>query len=299
MRTPETGTHTRARNDTVGEAIARFRRATHHSNTRSPWSQEELAFAIGTDQAHISRIESNQKHPHYPTLARICEALRLSRGERMYLFALAGYPEGARLPNQQEVGRVLTQMVPLLESYPYPTTLMDEVERLWHFNKVAVALWGPSFGISEQEDFLALARGKRYLELVLDPRIYATWKTYWDDVDGILDRLIATFWRAHHAHAVDREVISAFENLIRRPEFRQRWEAIERGEAQVLFVEYGHYLFHHPKLGPISYNSWRTHPVLDERFVVTHCTPIDSASARAFEFLARSVGRDRGKPGPI
>ena len=132
-------------------------------------------------------------------------------------------------------------------------------------------------------------RGKRFLELVLDPRVLETWSTYYSDVDGFLNRLIALYWRAHCAHAYDPEMQTTFEKLNWIPEFSRRWAAIEQGEVQVLFVEYGNYVFHHPELGSIQYNTWRTHHAIDERFIVTHCTPTDSSSARAFEFLARTV----------
>jgi hypothetical protein len=42
----------------------------------------------------------------------------------------------------------------------------------------------------------------------------------------------------------------------------------------------------HPELGLIQYNAWRTHVAANERFLVTHCTPIDSATGRIFDRLA-------------
>jgi transcriptional regulator with XRE-family HTH domain len=275
--------------DSIGEVIARFRRRLRQPETGSPWSQEDLALEIGTDQAHISRIEGNQKHPNLSTLAHICDALKLSQTERTFLLARAGYRERSRPPNSDEVGRVLEKMVPILESFPYPTTLIDDAERIWHFNTVGVGLWGCCFGIEEHDRFLAFARGKRYIELVLDPRLFKTWKTFWGDVDGFLHRLIALYWRAYCAHARDAEMRSVFDRLIQNPEFSRRWETIEQGDAPVLFVEYSDYLFHHPQLGGVHYNTWRTHPAIDERFIVTHCTPTDTSSATAFEFLARTV----------
>jgi len=121
----------------VGEVIARFRKRLRQADTGSPWSQEDLALEIGTDQAHISRIESNQKHPNLSTLTHICDALKLSQTERTFVLARAGYTERSRPPNTEEIGRVLAKIVPVLESFPYPATLIDDVERMWHFNGVA------------------------------------------------------------------------------------------------------------------------------------------------------------------
>ena len=179
MHTVRTLTHTAPRTETVGEIIARFRKRLRRPETGSPWSQEDLALAIETDQAHISRIESNQKHPSFSTLAHILDALKLSRTERSYLLARAGYTDHSLPPQAEEVSCVLAKMVPILESFPYPTTLIDDTERIWHFNSVGVGLWGPSFGIEDQERYLEFTRGKRFLQLVLDPRIFETWRTAW------------------------------------------------------------------------------------------------------------------------
>src|SRR5947207_7304127 len=65
----------------LGDALAFYRSRCRRPNSPRPWSQEELAFASGTDQSHISRIENNQRHPEYATLERICGALALTPAE--------------------------------------------------------------------------------------------------------------------------------------------------------------------------------------------------------------------------
>jgi ribosome-binding protein aMBF1 (putative translation factor) len=72
--------------ESLGEAVALLRR-----NMRPRgWSQEDLAFAIGTEQPQISRIESNRQRPMYPTLIRIFNALELDPKDRARLLHLAG-----------------------------------------------------------------------------------------------------------------------------------------------------------------------------------------------------------------
>src|ERR1700730_3202985 len=131
---------------TVGETIAAYRRRRIRQTTGEPWSQEELALACDTNQAHISRIESNRKHPQYSTLVRLCEALDLPVPKRSYLLALAGYPVQPTLPSIAEVEEITAEIVPILQHYPYPALLMDVGERVWYVNSLLPQMWGPGLG---------------------------------------------------------------------------------------------------------------------------------------------------------
>lgn len=127
---------------TLGEILTAYRLRKIHPQTGRPWSQEELAFAIGSGQAHVSRIESNHKIPQYSTLVAICDALELSATERACLVSTAGYKLNVPLPDQQGVETALSKIAPFLDSCPYPATLIDEGERIWRLNPLAVAIWG-------------------------------------------------------------------------------------------------------------------------------------------------------------
>ena len=127
---------------TLGGVIRAYR-LRRRSQTGQPFSQEELAFASGTDQAHISRIESDQKHPQYSTLCRICDALELSLVEREYLLGLAGYEISPPLPDEKTIEAVVSKLAPLIETYPYPAEIMDESERVWHLNDMGTMVWAP------------------------------------------------------------------------------------------------------------------------------------------------------------
>jgi transcriptional regulator with XRE-family HTH domain len=271
---------------TLGDTIAHFRKRHRRPLASVAWTQEDLALACGTDQAHISRIESNQRIPLRSTLIRICDVLELSKTERAYVLSLAGHQEISPLPDSREVECVLTKLVPILESFPYPSMLVDEGERMWHFNRFAVALHGDCFGVFDRERFLKLVRGKRYLELIFCSELSETWEVYWEDPNFFASRLIALFWRAYHTRPLDPDMNRLLERLKKNPEFLHRWEEVERGEVDVLFVEHARYTMRHPELGLIQYNAWRTHVAANERFLVTHCTPIDSATGRIFDRLA-------------
>lgn len=280
---------------TLGEILTAYRLRKIHPQTGRPWSQEELAFAIGSGQAHVSRIESNHKIPQYSTLVAICDALELSATERACLVTNAGYRLNVPLPDEQGVETALSKIAPFLDSYPYPATLIDEGERIWRLNPLAVAIWGKWTFVGDQANCNRLARGKRFVELIFDPDVsherLSVWKSHYEDADYCLDRNVALFWRSYNLHLDDPGMGKLVERLKTNRDFARRWERLERGEVYLLFIEHGRYTLRHPELGCLRYNAWRTHFMADERFIVTHCTPIDDVTSDVFGTLTRKLNR--------
>jgi transcriptional regulator with XRE-family HTH domain len=276
-------------NITLGEVIAHFRQRLRRPSGPH-WSQEDLAFAIGADQAHMSRIESNRLHPQYSTLTRICDVLDLSSSERLWVLTLAGHQEMPPLPDRREVAHVIAELVPRLESLPYPAMLNDEGERLWYYNGIAAALLGFTLGLENHEALLARIRGKiGMLELISNSDVYERWKPCWENVDDLLIRWIALLWRVYRIRQHDPHLSRGVTLLKSNPELLGLWERVERGDADVLFLEQGTYALRHPKFGRLHFHSWRTHFAEDERFFVTHCTPMDSGTSRVFGRLLRKI----------
>ena len=79
------------------------------------------------------------------------------------------------------------------------------------------------------------------------------------------------------------------ERLKRHPDFRDRWERLQPGDAALLFIDQGAYAIHDAEFGPMRWHAWRTRVALDERFMVVHFAPADDATARALKIL---TGRD-------
>src|SRR5213076_2000129 len=159
--------------------------------------QEELAFACGTDQSHISRIENNQRHPEFATLARICTALRLTPAEHAYVFGLAGYLSPPALPDEAAVASILAKLAPHMEMIPYPACLVDDGVRQWYLNARVAALWGHLYGSTDQRQCLALSAGRRPVEAVFDPdrwpEAYAAWRATYENVDAVLMSVVDVF----------------------------------------------------------------------------------------------------------
>ncbi|MCW5980092.1 MAG: helix-turn-helix domain-containing protein [Bryobacteraceae bacterium] len=271
---------------TVGEAISAYRRRMLQPGSRGPWSQTDLACASGTDQAHISRIESNQKHPQYPTLARICEALDLPPATRHYLFALAGFPTTPPLPNEEAVREELIQFTPLISTLPYPALLMDEGERVWHLNVLLATCWGACFGSDSHRECLSSIRGKRNVQFLFHPKHFPTWRVYFPKLHQVMDRHVGLFWRAYQLRPCDPDMNEALGMLQSHEEFRRRWRALEAGKMNLLLVEHDLLQVAHPRLGSLLFAIWRTKTAADERFILAHFTPVDEATARALSRLA-------------
>ena len=273
---------------TLGEVIAAYRRGRRQSHRDAPWSQEELAFASGTDQAHISRIESNRQIPSYSTLVRICDALALAQGERASILALAGYPIAPPLPDEDAVEAVLARLAPLVDSYPYPAVVLDEGERLWYLNAAVATVWGPCYGASGQRACLDLVRGRRVVELIFDPEPgrarLSSWREYYPDLEQVLERVLTIFWRARSVRPHDAELERVVSHLARNPEFVERSERVARGTSELTLVDHHAYVITNPRLGTLRLHAWRTRVSRDERFIVVHFTPTDSDTS---QILAR------------
>ncbi|HUQ94434.1 MAG TPA: helix-turn-helix transcriptional regulator [Bryobacteraceae bacterium] len=273
---------------TVGEIIATYRQRRVRECNGEPWSQEELAFASGTNQAHISRIESNRKHPQYSTLLRLCEALDIPAAKRSYLLALAGYRVEPALPGKAAVDAVLSELAPVIDRYPYPALLMDVGERIWYVNVLVSAMWGPCLGGNTHSKCLMSVRGKRSVEFLFDARFMPVWISRLQDPGPVMDRHVFLFWRAYHLHSQEAEMKAALETLKSNREFLWRWHHLEDGQMKTALVEHDSLPLTHPDFSKIVFGIWRTTVAADERFIVAHFPPADEVTQLAIgRYLCR------------
>lgn len=61
-----------------GERIVRHRKSVVRATDGKPWSQQDLADALGTDQAQVSKWERGIQEPKLATKYAIAEALGVS-----------------------------------------------------------------------------------------------------------------------------------------------------------------------------------------------------------------------------
>src|SRR5689334_16327040 len=76
--------------NTLGTTIRSFRLRRRQVHNGRPWTLDDLAVAMESDKAHLSRIERGQMWPNRATLLRIAAALELSSSETDFLLRLGG-----------------------------------------------------------------------------------------------------------------------------------------------------------------------------------------------------------------
>jgi DNA-binding XRE family transcriptional regulator len=273
----------------VGDLIVAYRKRRQQVQGH-PYSQEDLAFAVRTSQAHISRMENGRNRPEYWTVIRICEALELTLMQRDQLLALAGYQVSPPLPDEDLACSVATEMAPVLDSNTYPAMLLDNGERHWYWNPLMIPIWGPCHGVSDQCEFKERLRGRRTVELIygLTSRSsLAPWVTYMEDIDTLMFRVVAFFWRARWTHLHEPGMERVFGRLSRNDDFRAMWQTVACGDAQFGLTENVVYTLRSgPTLGRLRFHVFRTPVLTHPQFVVVHHTPADSHTASKLECLA-------------
>ena len=80
----------------LGTAIRNFRLQRRQIHNGQPWTLEDLAVAIGSDKAHVSRYEHGQTIPNQPTVFRIAHALETLRD------LLTSHAQTITVPNIQK-----------------------------------------------------------------------------------------------------------------------------------------------------------------------------------------------------
>ncbi|MBJ7614406.1 MAG: helix-turn-helix domain-containing protein [Candidatus Dormibacteraeota bacterium] len=252
------------------------------------WSQEDLAYAMGTEQPQISRIESNRQRPMYSTLIRISNAFDLTPKDRARLLHLAGYETGPALPDRESVDRVVSGVAPALDRELHPVALVDDSERMWYCNTVHFRLWGKWQGFSNRANYLASMTGQRWVELIFNPnpaaRIFPPWASNdCEDVDELLARQVALHWRAYYRHMDDADLAESVSRLKRDPEFSRRWDELEKGYGDFVYVDHITYSIRHPHLGRLKLATWKTRLALDDRFLVVYASAADSRTSRILD----------------
>ena len=198
--------------------------------------REEVAEACGLSTTWYTWIEQGRDVSlSASALARLADALRLSRAERFYLFELTRKRDPAP-PAPLASGAVAPELAELLEAMTSPAYLLDRLWRIQAWNEPAGHLLAPWIGSGE----LCLLR---YVFLELSAR------TFLYDWETRARRLLAEF-RADTAVGQDDSDISALvQDLIdSSPVFRDFWNS-----HAVLAREGGARLFNHPEDGLLRY----------------------------------------------
>ena len=277
----------------LGPLIAAYRQRLRQPHNGKAWTQGDLAVAIGTDNAHISRIERGRQHPERGTLLRVCEALHLPIEEEQELLLLAGYAPEPRLPTPDQADRLVAEVLHLVDGLPYPAVIFDVLGRLWHYNPLGAAFYSSAIGVTP-EAWHDLYRGRSGVELWFEeptshrfqrliPEQHIRWLL-------ARKRRLASLWEITPQH---REVI---ERLSRYPQFAALWAESERLQHEVGYVDRVFTTVRHADLGELFLEIQWQRLLNDPRFLVSHHRPADEATAAAFARFAVEPWLSPGEP---
>ncbi len=272
---------------TLSEVIASYRRQKRQVHNASPWTQEDLAVAIGTDKAHINRIERGRQVPARDTVIRICHALDVPWDLEQELLVGLRYAPDLRLATLAELNAIVAEAARLVDDLEYPAFLGDIIGRIWYANPVARAFLGIAAG-PVLEHYPGCAS---LVEALADEHLSGSVRRLVPE-DVIVRRLaqarlMAGLWRQTTEW---RDMIA---RLLRDPHFAYIWHQSYALEDMVDYVDRVAETLEHPLLGTVQILYWTTRLRKDRRFVVVHHLPADGRARAAFHMLARKAADRR------
>lgn len=219
--------------------------------------REEVAQLCGVSTTWYTWIEQGRPVSASPeALARIASALKLSKAERAYLFALANLhdPE-AVLPVTSEVPTALASTLRLLKT---PAYVLDRQWNAVGWNSQAKLLFSEWLGTGDDRNLL------RYIFLSPEARHFIVdWETR-------ARRIVAEF-RADAGRFIHQEPTrSLLQRLLQQSSsFRRFWNS-----QDVFEREGGLRNFAHPKLGSLTYDQITMKPAAHEELKLVILTPV-------------------------
>lgn len=280
----------------LGQRLRIYRSRRRQAVLDRGWTQEDLAVAVGSDKAHINRIECGRQRPTVDTLGRLCDALELPWAERRRLFALAGYLVTPPAPGLREIADLARRVGRMIHDTRYPACLIDDRRRIWDVNELFACTF---LDFHDREACLAELRGQQLVQLLCSTRRSGRWlRRVLADFDGFARRHLLVLHRAMQPG--DR--VSAEDEALLNEVLDDRllcavWLALSAHLPEAPepdYIDHQALELTHPELGaPVTLQLWHSVLASDERFRVVHLAPGNDAAAREF---AAVIGRRR--PGP-
>jgi transcriptional regulator with XRE-family HTH domain len=278
---------------TLGEHIRWYRLRLRQIHTGTPWAQEDLAVAIGSDKSHINRIECGHSLPTRSTVARICDALALSWQERATLLALGGYILEPLEPTEDEVERVRQYAAHLVSGGAYSVCLKDRGLRIWDLNDIFAYAF---MGFPDRASCLAHVKGMRTVDELLDPRLSEWYQRTIVDFESYVRRQLTRFLNVYRPR-LNEPPLQATEQAIRaHPIYGRIWAGIELQSSDTpwpAFLDHQLVTVDHPHLGRYSAWIWHSSLTIDQRFFVSHHVPANAESHALIEHLSVRFSRRR------
>jgi transcriptional regulator with XRE-family HTH domain len=264
----------------LGQLLRQYRNRMRQVNGGPTWTQLDVATVVGTDAAHINRIERDKCAPTLRTLERLCEALILTWQERLLLMSLAGFLVEPPPPVDMDISAIVHREHAALEDAPYGVCLLGTDGRIWDLNETDARL---HFGFADRSACLEVVRGKHVLDLLIDPSARHWYEENLVDYDAFARRNLARFYSALRSHAGDSYHQWMVTQIAAHPRLGPLWTEIadEDGSHSLThFLDHQTLTVIHPIYGRYSTQVWHATLAADERFFLSHHVPADSQSRR-------------------
>lgn len=271
----------------LGEAIKSLRLSQRQINGR-PWSQEDLAVAIGSDKSHINRLEKGKQIPNAETLERICNALGVGWNTRKRLFALAGHLPSFPTPKDDEIQGMVDMVEPQLAQQKYPASLLDNELRIWTINDICAYSY---YGYPNSNKFLNECQGLRLIELLMTPSFREWFERIIVNFNAFFRRQVTLFREEYLKHQKHIEYQNILKQFLKWQDFREVWQDLQEHrmqQNQVTFIDHQFLEVVHPDLGRYSVQVWHCQVANDNRFKITSHIPNDTTTIKIFNDLYES-----------
>lgn len=274
----------------LGQRIRNHRLQQKQDSSGRPWSQEDLAVAIGSDKAHINRLECGRQSPTYDTLNRICDALDLSWPARRRLLGLAGFLATLPVPSEEETAQIGKRLGRVLHSVSYPAYLVDQEQRICDVNEAFATIF---LAYPDRETCLLEVRQNFLLELLCSshPASFRLRKAL-GDFDSLALRHLVLLRRGlqRQPSSVPHQVL--LNEVLADRHLCALWLRMCANLQQDMAPQFlDHQVLHirQSVIGPYSIDLWHSVLQADERFSVVHLVPSDDRSRAQFNVRASNI----------
>jgi tripartite-type tricarboxylate transporter receptor subunit TctC/transcriptional regulator with XRE-family HTH domain len=285
----------------LGQRIRFHRLQQRQPHSERPWSQEDLAVAIGSDKAHVNRLECGRQCPAPETLQRICDALDLPWAARRRLLGLAGMLEGPPAPGPDEEARLAALFDRVLRPLAYPAWAGDQDGRICDVNDAFARFL---LDYPDRASCLAEVRGRFLLELMAENhRAGRHLRAVIEDFDALALRHLLVLRRALQRQAPPAGTRALLDVVLADRRLCALWlrhsADLDPGAAPD-FLDHQRIGVTASPLGAYAVQAWRAVLAADERFSMVHLVPIDDETRGRFVLRARGapIGRTAAVPRP-
>ena len=279
-------------NNEFGDMIKKLRRMKKQINNNQPWTQDDLAVAIGSDKAHICRLEKGKQLPNLQTIERLINALELDWNQQKKLMALSGQLLNIPTPDYDEIQNTISKVRPILLQERYPYTLRDNELKIWDLNDLQAVTF---YGYPSAEKFLYEWEGLPFIEVVMSPFFYNWFSRILVNFSDFFDRQVMRFAEVFYKYQKMDEYKNMLTRFLKFDAFRISWQNVwenNKFKDNIVYIDHQILDIDHPEIGRHSIQIWQGHFAFDNRIGVSVHIPNDDHTREMFEcLLMRSADR--------